>query len=210
MENEIQNPQTKGMATEDLVLKTPTPAAAKVERLFPFVLRARVLFVGQRAVLRSKSRLQFVLITKDISDRGRWEALRKLKHYPVVQCLRSADIARHFGLRGVKLLGFRKSGLSQSLYAEWKQHRINKPLLGRREESVSEDKPKPSSPSAKKISALQAKKQAGNLRQRRAKPASPKRKNPRLAETGRRLSLKKPQTSPRKRGRKTRPINRQS
>lgn len=202
-------PQTKVMAIVDLALKTPTPAAAKVERLFPFVLRARVLFVGQWAVLHSKSRLQFVLITKDISDRGRLEALRKLKHYPVVQCLRSADIARHFGLRGVKLLGFRKSGLSKSLYAEWKQHRINKPLPGRQEESVSEDKPKPPSPSAKKIPAPQAKKQAGNLRQRRTKPASPKRKNPRLAETERRLSLKKPQTSPRKHRRKTRPINRQ-
>ncbi len=154
-----------------------------MEKLFPFVLRARVLFVGQQAVLRSKSRLQFVLITKDISDRGKSEALRKLKHYPVVQCLRSADIERHFGLRGVKLLGFRKSGLSKSLYAEWRQHRINKPILGRQEESVSEDKPK---------------------------PPSTKRKNPRLAETKRRPSLKKPrrQTFPQKRGQKTRSINR--
>lgn len=200
----------KRIATVDLALKTPTSAAPKVERLFPFVLRARVLFVGQRAVLRSKSRLQFVLITKDISDRGKSEALRKLKYYPVVQCLRSADIARHFGLRGVKLLGFRKSGLSKSLYAEWKQHRINKPPQGRRKEAVSEDQPNsPSSSSAKKIPATQAKKQAGNPRQRRTKPASPKRKNPRLAGTGRRFSLKKPQDSPRKRGRKTRPINRQ-
>ena len=181
----------------------------QVERIFPFVLRARILFVGQRAVLRSKSRLQFVLITQDISDRGRSEALRKLKHYPVVQCLRSADIARHFDLRGVKLLGFRKSGLSKSLYAEWKQHRINKPILGRREESVSEDKPKPPSASAKKIPATPEKKQAGNPRQRRPKPASPKRKNPRLAGTGSPL-LKKTQTFPRKRGRKTRPTNRQS
>ena len=135
----------------DFALKTPTPAEAKVERLFPFVLRARVLLVGQRAVLRSKSCLQFVLITQDISDRGRSEALRKLKHYPVVQCLRSADIERHFSLRGVKLLGFRKSGLSKSLYAEWKRHRINQPLPGgRQEESISEDESKPSSPSAKK------------------------------------------------------------
>lgn len=201
----------KGIATEDLALKTPTSAAAKVERLFPFVLRARILLVGQQAALRSKSRLQFVLITKDISDRGRSEALRKLKHYPVVQCLRSADIARHFGLRGVKLLGFRKSGLSKSLYAEWKQHRINKPLPKGQEESVSEDKPTPPSPSAKKNPAHQAKKQAGNLRQIRNKQASPKRKNPRLARTGRQPSLKKQgrQTFPRKRGQKNRPLNKQ-
>lgn len=168
----------------DLAHKTPASAAAKVERLFPFVLRARVLFVGQQAVLRSKSRLQFVLITKDISDRGKSEALRKLKHYPVVQCLRSGDIERHFDIRGVKLLGFRKSGLSKSLYAEWKRHRINKPIPGGLEESVSEDKPEPSSQSARKFPASQAKKQA-----------SPKRKNPRLAGTGR-------QTFSRKRGQK--------
>ena len=169
----------------DLDLKKPVLAAAgKGERLFPFVRRARVLLVGWRVVLRSKSRLQFVLITKDISDRGRSEALRKLKHYPVVQCLRSADIERHFDIRGVKLLGFRKSGLSKSLYAEWKQHRINKPIPGRQEESVSEDKPEPSSQSARKFPASQVKKQA-----------LPKRKNPRLAGTGRR-------TFPRKRGQK--------
>ena len=198
------------MAIVDWALKNQTSAAAKVERLFPFVLRARILFVGQRAVLRSKSRLQFVLITKDISDRGKSEALRKLKHYPVVQCLRSADIEKHFDLRGVKLLGFRKSGLSQSLYAEWKRHRINKPISRGQEEAVSEDKFKPPSPPAKKISAHQAKKEAGNLRQRRAKPASPKRKNPRLARTRRKTSSRKPQTSPQKRRQKNRPINRQS
>lgn len=179
----------------DWDLKTPDSSAFQVERIFPFVLRARILFVGQRAVLRSKSRLQFVLITKDISDRGRSEALRKLKHYPVVQCLRSADIERHFDIRGVKLFGFRKSGLSKSLYAEWKQHRINKPIPGEQEESVSEAKPEPPSQSARKFPASQAKKQAGNLRQRRPNQASLKRKNPRLAGTGRR-------TFPRKRGQK--------
>ena len=176
------NAQSESIHSRLAVLKNQTSAAAKVERLFPFVLRARILLVGQRAVLRSKSRLQFVLITKDISDRGGSEALRKLKHYPVVQCLRAADIERHFGLRGVKLLGFQKSGLSKSLYAEWKSHRVNKPLSGRREESVSADKPKPPS--------LSAKKQTGNLRQRRSQ---------RLSRTRRRTSLKT-QTSPRKRG----------
>lgn len=190
----------------DFALKTPTPAEDKVERLFPFVLRARVLLVGQRAVLRSKSCLQFVLITRDISDRGRSEALRKLKHYPVVQCLRSADIERHFDLRGVRLLGFRKSGLSKSLYAEWKRHRVNKPLQGRQEESVAADKPEiPSSPSKKNS----AKKQAGNLKQRQPKFASPKRGRRRLEGKGRRPSVKKPQTSLRKRGRKSHPTNRQ-
>ena len=116
-----------------------------IERLFPFIKRARALIVGQHVILRSKSQLQFVLITHDISDRGKSEALRKFKHYPIVQRFRSADILEHFDLRGVKLLGFRKSGLSKSLYAELKKYRINEPVASKKEDapdtqSKSEDR----------------------------------------------------------------------
>ena len=34
-----------------------------VERLFPFVLRSRILIVGRDTLARSKSRLQFIMIT---------------------------------------------------------------------------------------------------------------------------------------------------
>ncbi len=114
------------------------PTTKKPERLFPFIKRARALIVGQHVILRSKSQLQFVLLTHDISDRGKSEALRKFKHYPIVQHFRSTDIHEHFDLRGVKLLGFRKSGLSKSLYAELKKYRINEPVSTQREtESVT-------------------------------------------------------------------------
>ncbi|MCS1408894.1 MAG: hypothetical protein M2R45_02072 [Verrucomicrobia subdivision 3 bacterium] len=115
------------MASANRSKKPPPPTPSNVERLFPFVIRARILIVGQHVILRSKSQLQFVLITKDISERRRSETLRKLKHYPIVQCFRSTDIEKHFDLKGVKLLGFRKSSLSKSLYAELKEHRINEP-----------------------------------------------------------------------------------
>jgi hypothetical protein len=36
-------------------------------------------------------------------------------------------VEKFFGLKGTKVLGFAKSGLAQSIYAEMKQHRINKP-----------------------------------------------------------------------------------
>ena len=110
----------------------------KPERLFPFIKRARALIVGQQVILRSKSQLQFVLLTHDISDRGKSEALRKFKHYPIVQHFRSADIHEHFDLRGVKLIGFRKSGLSKSLYAELKKYRINEPVVPKREEEPTD------------------------------------------------------------------------
>ena len=104
------------------------PASAKsVERLFPFVLRSRNLLVGREALLRSKGRLHFVLITSDLSERRRAEVLSEFAHYPVVQHFTSEELEHFFGLRGTKVVGFKKSGLAQSIYAELKQHRLNKP-----------------------------------------------------------------------------------
>ena len=98
-----------------------------VERLFPFVLRSRNLLVGRETLLRSKSKLHFILITTDISDNSRAEILSEFVHYPVVQHYQTEDLEKHFGLKGAKVVGFAKSGLAQSLYAELKQHRVNKP-----------------------------------------------------------------------------------
>jgi hypothetical protein len=103
------------------------PAVKPVERLFPFVLRSRNLMVGRDTLLRSKSKLHFVLITTDISDNSRAEVLSDFSHYPVVQHYTSEELEKHFAIKGAKVVGFEKSGLAQSIYAEMKQHRINKP-----------------------------------------------------------------------------------
>jgi hypothetical protein len=104
------------------------PVVAKpVERLFPFVVRSRILLVGRDTLRRSKSKLHFVLITLDISEQSRAEVLSNFTHYPVVQYYTSAELEQFFGLKGTKVLGFAKSGLAQSVYAELKQHRLNKP-----------------------------------------------------------------------------------
>jgi hypothetical protein len=102
--------------------------AKPVERLFPFVLRSRNLLVGRETLGRSKSRLHFVLITLDISDQSRADVLSEFAHYPVVQLYTSAELEQFFGVRGTKVIGFQKSGLAQSIYAELKQHRLNKPV----------------------------------------------------------------------------------
>ena len=107
-------------------MSDPTPAKS-VERLFPFVLRAGILLVGRDTLRRSKSKLHFVLITLDISEQSRAEVLSNFTHYPVVQHYTSAELEQFFGLKGTKVLGFAKSGLAQSVYAELKQHRLNKP-----------------------------------------------------------------------------------
>jgi hypothetical protein len=98
-----------------------------VERLFPFVVRSRILLVGRDTLRHSKSKLHFVLITLDISEQSRAEVLSNFAHYPVVQHYTSAELEQFFGLKGTKVLGFAKSGLAQSVYAELKQHRLNKP-----------------------------------------------------------------------------------
>ena len=98
-----------------------------VERLLPFVLKTRSLLVGRDTLRANKSKLHFVLITEDIAEASRAEVLEDFSHYPVVQHFTAADFEKFFGLKGAKAVGFTKSGLAQSLYAELKAHRINKP-----------------------------------------------------------------------------------
>jgi hypothetical protein len=102
-------------------------ATKAVERLFPFVLRSRNLLAGRDTLLRNKRRLHFVLITTDLSENSQQEILSEFAHYPVVRHYQTEDLEKYFGLKGAKVVGFAKSGLAQSLYAELKQHRINKP-----------------------------------------------------------------------------------
>lgn len=107
-------------------MKEQTPHGP-VERLFDFVLRARILIIGRDRLARSKSRLHFVLVTRDLSPGSRSEILAKFAHYPVVQHYTRDEIEKLFGLRGTKVIGFAKSGLAQSIYSQLKQYRINSP-----------------------------------------------------------------------------------
>jgi len=100
-----------------------------VERLFPFARRMSLLLVGRENIRRSRSKLHFVLITRDISENSRQEMLNTFRHYPVVQHFTAADIEEHFALKGTKVIGFKKSALAQTIYAELKSHRINKPVV---------------------------------------------------------------------------------
>jgi len=101
-----------------------------VERLFSFVLRAGIIIVGREVLARSKSKLQFLLITDDISENSRKQLLADFAHYPIVQHYSSEEIERFFNLKSTKVIGFAKSGLTKSVYAELKQYRINKPASG--------------------------------------------------------------------------------
>ena len=99
-----------------------------VERLFPFVLKTRGLLVGRDTLRANRGKLHFVLITTDIAEASREEVLKDFTHYPVVQHFTAADFERLFKIKGAKAVGFVKSGLAQSIYAELKPHRINQPM----------------------------------------------------------------------------------
>ena len=127
-------------------MKTHDPAGP-VERLFPFVLRSRILLVGRETLRRSKGKLHFVLITRDISESSRAEVLSDFAHYPIVQHYRAEELEQFFGIHGAKTIGFEKSGLAQSIYAELKAHRINQPAA-----KSKPHEPLPVPPNARKAS----------------------------------------------------------
>lgn len=106
---------------------SPVPAN-NVARLFPFVLKTKALLVGRDTLRANKGKLHFVLITTDIAESSREEVLRDFMHYPVVQHFTGADLENYFKVKGAKAIGFTKSGLAQSIYAELKSHRINQPM----------------------------------------------------------------------------------
>jgi hypothetical protein len=108
---------------------SPEATLQKVERMFPFVLRSRILVVGRENLQRQKGHLHFVLITRDLSPGSRKHILETFAHYPIVEAYGSADLEKHFQIRGAKVIGFQKSGLAQSIYAELKDFRVNKPPL---------------------------------------------------------------------------------
>jgi ribosomal protein L7Ae-like RNA K-turn-binding protein len=105
----------------------PAAPTKPVERLFPFVLKTRGLVVGREALRANRGKLHFVLITTDIADYNRDEVLKDFTHYPVVQHFTAAELEKFFNVKGAKAVGFLKSGLAQSIYAELKAHRLNKP-----------------------------------------------------------------------------------
>ena len=102
-------------------------AVGPPELLFGFARRARILVFGRENLLRQRGHLQFVLITEDISENSRKEILRDFRHYPVTQRYSTEELESFFDVVGVKVLGFRKSDLAQSLYAALKNYRINAP-----------------------------------------------------------------------------------
>jgi hypothetical protein len=99
-----------------------------VEQSFALAVESKLLLIGREALRRNKSHLHFVLIATDIIANHREEVLADFKHYPVVQRYTAADFERLFKIKGAKAVGFAKSELAKSIYAELKAYRINQPV----------------------------------------------------------------------------------
>lgn len=102
--------------------------AHPVTRLFPFVLKTGILLVGRDKLRSNRNKLHFILLASDIAEHHREEVLKDFAPYPIVQFFSAAELESFFNFKGAKAVGFAKSGLAQSIYAELKPHRINQPL----------------------------------------------------------------------------------
>ena len=80
-------------------------------KLFPFVLRAKLLVVGRERLRRCRNRLQFVWITEDLSENSRREILADFAGVAIVQAGSCSEFEEWFGLRNTKVIGLRKSSL---------------------------------------------------------------------------------------------------
>lgn len=97
------------------------PASHKpVERLFPFVLRTGIVITGRDHLRRQRRRLQFLLISTDISENSRREILNDFPELPVIRRFSSAEIEQHFHFKNTKAIGFQKSPLALSVWREFK------------------------------------------------------------------------------------------
>ena len=96
---------------------------AILDKLAPFVQRAKCCEKGREKLHRTQRTLAFILLAEDISENSRKEALRNFA-CPVYQALTGEEITRRFGLENAKLVGFRQGGLSSQLEAAFAGCRI--------------------------------------------------------------------------------------
>ena len=108
----------------------PTSSGKAADRLFPFVVRARLLMVGRETLARNKRNLHCILISEDISPGSKEEILRDFQDYPILQRFQSAEFEQFFNVRNAKVVGFKKSSLAKSIYTELKEFRVNAPSPG--------------------------------------------------------------------------------
>ena len=112
----------------------------QVEKLAPFALRSKALEVGRQRLAQVAAKLRFVWVTRDISENS-LRKCREMFRCPMVQVGQSTDFDRLFSLLGTKLIGFRRSSLSDNLYRELQSFQLPQ-LPPRKRAETPKDSPK--------------------------------------------------------------------
>ena len=121
--DEMANGAIAGEPSKSGEAVSPPQAVPLWRKLIPFALRARVVLVGRERIMQYRKRLAFLLITEDISENSRNEALR-IFPCPIYQLLTMEGVEEVFGYKGTKVLGFRRSPLSRSIAEALKEFRV--------------------------------------------------------------------------------------
>ncbi|MBP5640511.1 MAG: hypothetical protein J6X55_13585 [Victivallales bacterium] len=97
----------------------PLDSKEVFERLGPFMRKARIFEVGRERLHQVKNRLQFLLVTEDLSENSLKQMQRDFS-CPIYQALTMAEVEQFFGYRGTKIIGFRRHPLSNNAQAALK------------------------------------------------------------------------------------------
>ncbi len=85
-----------------------------LKKLGGFARRARIIEVGRDRLRQVRHQLSFVLVTEDLSENSLDEMLN-LFECPVYRHLSMSELEDAFGYQGTKILGFRRSSLSNEI-----------------------------------------------------------------------------------------------
>ncbi len=98
---------------------------SSLSALSPFIRRAGIIVTGREKLIQRSNQLAFAVMTADLSDASRREALRDLKCKVFELPLNSDDIEKLYGVSGAKLLGFKKNKLADSILKFIKPYQIS-------------------------------------------------------------------------------------
>ena len=96
-----------------------------VENLFGFVNKTHNFVVGRENIKRLQNKLKFILITEDISENSLKKVKLSFDNIPIIQHYTSEDLEKYFHVQQTKIIGFKKSGLSDSIFIALKDWRLN-------------------------------------------------------------------------------------
>lgn len=92
-------------------------SAQEAANLLPFARKAGVMVMGRERIYREQKRLLFVLVCTDLSGNSRREIAQRVTQVTVLERYSSAEIEQLAHLPNTKIIGFKKSPISQRIFS---------------------------------------------------------------------------------------------